>query len=109
MALRLSDVEYRDDFFGDDLAYYDDGRTSGPLADWMRDVLIQALIDEGCPRDVAPGLVQHANLRTGEGRTWQLDVHTATYWLFALRRDAGAEIGVQAALRAALARRIRAR
>ncbi len=70
---------YRDDFFGDDLASYDDGRTSGPLVDWMRDILIQALIDEGCPRDVAPGLVQHANLRTGEGLTWRLDVHSATY------------------------------
>jgi hypothetical protein len=73
-------VEHTGSFFGDgSLGFYDDGRTSGPLEDWTREVLIQALIDQGCPGDIAPALAEHANLRTGEGLAWELDVHSALY------------------------------
>ena len=66
-------------FGGDDLSTYDDGRTTSALDRWMRDVVVNALIDVGCPADVADGLAEHAAVRTGKGVTWVLAVHEASF------------------------------
>ncbi len=79
-GLTVAAVPLGGQFGEDDLSMYDDGGTWSPIEEWMRLALIDALVDVGCPPDVAPSLVQHAALRTGHGVQWQLDVLDVGYW-----------------------------
>ena len=50
---------------------------AAPIDDWMRAELVAALVAEGCPSSTAARLASSAQLHTGRGRPWRLQLHEA--------------------------------